>query len=166
VTRVSVEIIRVATQPEPPATRLTYRVRSHGDAPIWLVNDEWLIWHQDGSRIELSFARGRLQPGTHPFGYFDPTVTLLEPGAELTQEVVLRWPLALDRLWNTTSVASPTPGEYQVVVRVGYGLRPESEAPVLGESVEDPVLHWQQEAVSPAATMHIPPYPRADRGPV
>lgn len=161
-TNVSVEIVEVATRREPPETWLAYRVRNHADGPIWLVDDGWPIWRQDGPRIELSFARGRLQPGAQPFGYFPPTVARIEPGEEVTREVTLRWPLALDRLWNPASEATPPTGEYEVAVRVGYGSRLEPESPVLGQAVEDPVLRWQQEAVSPPAKMYVPPYPETD----
>ena len=161
-TEVSVEIVDVATRQQPPETRLAYRVRNHADAQIWLVDDGWPIWRRDGSQTELSFARGRLQPGAQPFGYFPPTVARIEPGEEVTREVTLRWPLTLDRLWNEASEAAPPPGGYDVVVRVGYGVRPEPESPVLGQAVEDPVLHWQREAVSSPAKLHVPPYPDAD----
>jgi len=148
---VSVEI--VAAEPR----ELRYGVRNEGDARVWVVDDGWLVWRQEGDRIELGFQRVRMRPGVEPFGYFNPQVAGLDAGAEVERTVALAWPQALDRMWNETAEAAPEPGEYEVAIRVGYGETPEPP-PVtrVGESVEAPVLGWQREAVSEPVRLAIP----------
>jgi hypothetical protein len=154
---VRVSIVRCnSSQGDPPETDLEYEVRNETPAPIWLVDDGWLIWRQEGQEIELSYARGKMRPGARVFGYFSPSVTKLEAGERATRSIPLTWPQPLGRLWNAESEAAPQPGAYRVSVRIGYGVTPEPEAPVLGEGVEAPVLRWQQEAVSDAVPMVIP----------
>ena len=150
-TRVTVEI----TAAEPREVR--YVVRNEGDVPVWVVDDGWLVWRQDGRRIELGFQRAPMQPGVEPFGYFDPQVVELVAGAELWRTVALAWPQRLDRMWNETAEAAPEPGEYELAVRAGYGETP-SPPPVteVGEAVEAPVLDWQHEAVSEPVPLTIP----------
>lgn len=155
---IAVAILSVATQTTPPATVVEYEVRNESGAPIWLVHDRWLIWRQDDSHIELSFKRGAMREGARVFGYFPPAVVKIESKARFSDTVELAWPLDLDPLWNTAAWARPKPGTYQVSVRVGYGLSAAPDAPSAGQSVETPVLRWQQEAVSPAVAMSVPEY--------
>jgi hypothetical protein len=152
---VTVRITRSTSHAAPPSTSLDFEVRNHGATAIWLVDDAWLIWRQQGSDIELSFARGRTQPGTQVFGYFPPSVEKVEPGASVVRTVRLTWPQRLDRLWNAQSQASPAPGEYNVSIRIGYGVTSEPDPPGL-EDVQAPVFRWQKEVVSPPAAMEVP----------
>ncbi len=145
---VTVEIVAAEGRPDPPGAELTYVVRNAGDAPAWVVDDGWLAWRQEDRRLELGYARVPMQPGVEPFGYFSPQVAPLAPGAELTRTVTLSWPQRLDGMWNAGPSAAPPPGEYTVVVRIGYGETPEPGPPAAGEGVESPVLAWQREAVS------------------
>jgi len=153
---VTVEIVAAERRTDPPGAELRYVVRAARDAPVWVVDDGWLVWSQRGRRIELGFQRAPLRPGVEPFGYFDPRVAELEPGGELARTVTLSWPQRLDGMWNAQDEAAPAPGEYEVVVRVGYG---ESEAPPpptrVGEGVEAPVLGWQREAVSEPVALTV-----------
>lgn len=153
-----VEIVRVESRTEPPATQVEYAVKNNSAGPVWVVNDNWLIWSQAGKTIELSFKRGRMRKGSQVFGYFPPAVIRVDPGSSIRARIDLAWPRYLDRLWNSESTAAPPPGEYDVRVRIGYGLTPGPEKLNPGESVEDPVFRWQKEAISPAFTMNIPPY--------
>jgi hypothetical protein len=155
---VEVAVTGNSTYEEPPRTRLDYQVSNSGDATVWVVDDGWLIWRQSGSNLQLSFARGRMRKGVEVFGYFPPVVATLEPGEAMTRTVELTWPLRLSRIWNPTSEVSPAPGEYQAMVEVGYGRSPQPDPPTLEESVEDPVLRWQHEAVSPPFVLLVPPY--------
>jgi|GEM_PF-4884222 len=155
---ISVTITRVLSQAEPSSTQLEYEVWNQTQAPIWLVSDDWLIWHQNSSQIELSYIRGKMQPGTQVFGYFPPSVLRIDPGRTVTQVVQLLWPQTLDRLWNVEEWATPLPGRYQIAVRVGYGLTPEPDAPKISEGVEAPIFRWQKEAVSQTVPMEVCPY--------
>ena len=158
---VTVVIVNVASQIEPPSTHLEFEVQNHSDAPIWLVDDGWLIWRQTGKEIELSYARGVMQPGTQVFGYFSPSVVKIDPGNRILHVVHLTWPQPLDRLWNAEPYATPTPGEYRVSVHVGYGVAPEPDLPSAGEGVESPIFRWQREASSESVSMQVPPYSQA-----
>jgi hypothetical protein len=155
---VEVKILKVSSQETPPSTHVEYQVSNHGDAPVWLVDDGWLIWNQDGERIELSFKRGKMRAGSQAFGYWPPATVMLNPGDQVSRPVELKWPQPLTRLWNDAELASPPPGRYQLSVRVGYGLTAEAEPPLLGEGVEATVFRWQREASSPAAPMTVPAY--------
>lgn len=155
---VTVEILRISSQTNPPSTQLEYRVSNETHAPIWLVEDGWLIWRQKGRAIELCYARGTMQPGSHVFGYFPPSVVQVKAGESVSHVIDLLWPQALDRLWNNTNIAAPPPGRYEVSVRIGYGETAEPDPPDLNESVEAPVLRWQKEAVSKAISFDVPPY--------
>lgn len=155
---VEAKILKVSSQETPPSTRLEYEVSNNGDAPVWLVDDGWLSWKQDGERVELSFKRGKMRPGSQVFGYFPPVTAKLYPGDRVSRSVELEWPQTLSRLWNDESLAAPPPGEYQVSVQVGYGLTAEAEPPLLGEGVEATVFRWQKEASSPAVSMTVPAY--------
>ncbi len=158
---VFVEIVSVESRDAPPSTLLVYEIRNSSAAPIWVVNDNWLIWNQTGRAIELSFKRGKMTKGSQVYGYFPPAVVRVDPGAGMRTAVSLEWPQSLDRLWNSERAAAPPPGEYAVNVRIGYGTTPEPDRPRLQESVEEPVFRWQKEAVSEQVKMTIPSYPRA-----
>ncbi len=153
---VAVEIVEAERREDPPGATLAYDVRNEGDATVWLVDDGWLVWREDGGRIELGFQRVPMQPGVQPFGYFDPRVVPIEPGGSLRRTVELSWPHRLDGMWNAQDEAAPAPGEYEVVVRVGFG---ESETPPpptrVGEGVEAPMLGWQREAVSEPVALTV-----------
>lgn len=153
--RVTVEI--VGLESTNTGAELRYTVRNDGDAMVWVVDDGWLVWRREGGRVELGFQRVLLRPGIEPFGYFNPQVAPLEPGAELTRTVSLTWPQTLDRMWNEEREVSLPPGEYEVAVRIGYG---ESERPPppqrVGEGVEAPVRAWQHEAVSEPVPLTVP----------
>ncbi len=153
--QVAVAVIPVSSRKEPPSSRVDYVVRNDGEVPVWLVDDGWLVWHRDGSHIELSLARAAMRKGAEVFGYFPPAVVQLDPGQAVSRTVELSWPQRLDRLWNDESEAAPPPGEYEVSVRVGYGVTPEPEPAGLDQGVEAPVLEWQREALSPAATLEV-----------
>jgi hypothetical protein len=156
---VSVTILAVVTEAgPPPSTMVRYEVRNHADAPLWLVDDQWLAWRRAGRRIELALNRVTMRPGTRVFGYFPPTVTALPAGGRVVRDVRLDWPQPLAPLWNTEARAAPPPGAYEVSVRIGYGPTQEPDAPRLGQSVEEPVLRWQREALSPPANLLVPPY--------
>lgn len=155
---IAVVILNVVTQATLAVTIVEYEVKNDGAVPIWLVHDGWLIWKQDGEHIELSFKRGAMRVGSQVFGYFPPAVVKVESEARFRETVELKWPFDLDPLWNTTVLARPAPGTYQVSVRVGYGLSAAPDAPTTGQSVEAPVLSWQQEAVSPTVSMIVPEY--------
>ncbi len=155
---VEVKILKVSSLEAAPSTHLEYQVSNDGDAPVWLVDDGWLIWKQTGDQVELSFQRGKMSAGSQVFGYFPPATVTLEPGDKVSRTVELNWPQPLDRLWNDEKLASPAPGQYQVSVRVGYGLTAAAEPPLLGEGVEATVFRWQKEVSSPAASMTVPAY--------
>jgi hypothetical protein len=155
---IQVEIIDAKSHEAPPRTLLEYEILAVGSHPVWLVDDGFLVWRQNGEEIELSVAREPLQPGAHPFGYFNPAVVKLQPGERVRRLIELRWPLSLARLWNEAGVAAPAPGRHQVRVRVGYGLTPSPDPPNAGESVEAPVRRWQREAISPPAEVEVPEY--------
>jgi hypothetical protein len=155
---VDVAVTAISVLEEPSRTQLDYEVRNTGDVSVWVVDDGWLVWRQSGVDIELSYARGRMRKGVEVFGYFPPVVAALDQDEAMTRTVELTWPLRLSSIWNTTSEARPAPGEYQATVRVGYGWSPDPDPPKLGESVEDPVLRWQQEAISPPFVLLVAPY--------
>ncbi len=155
---VAVVITQVTSQTMPSTSRVEYEVRNTTSAPIWLVNDGWLIWRQEGTQIELSYVRGAMRPGSQVFGYFLPSVIRIEPGDSLPLAADLNWPYRLDLLWNTERRAAPLPGDYQISVRVGYGLTPVPDDSGLDESVEAPVLRWQKEAVSQPVPIKVPFY--------
>jgi hypothetical protein len=155
---VTVLIVMVTSRPDPPSSRVDYLVRNDSAAPVWLVDDGWLIWRRNGTRIELSFARGRMRPGAQVYGYFPPAVASLPPATHLARGVDLSWPLELDRLWNAERFAAPPPGDYQLTIRIGYGDTPAPDAPSVGEGVELSMLRWQREAVSGPTTITVPRY--------
>lgn len=142
-------------QERPGAAQLRYVASNDAGEPVWVVDDGWLAWRQDGDRIELVYARVPMARGTHPFGYFPPQTVELAAGASLERDVSLAWPQPLSRLWNDRAEADPEPGAYTVAVRVGYGETPEPAPPELGGSVEEPVLAWQREAVSEAVPLTV-----------
>ena len=161
---VVVDISSVTSAVHPPATEIVYAVRNAGARPVWLVDDGWLVFRQEGDRIELSFARGRLRTGVQVYGYFAPTVVRLDPGEIADRRFTLTWPLALNRMWNAERTASPTPGEYRLSVRVGYGTTPQAGPPELGEGVDGGIHRWQRSAVSAPVTVRIPAYQRSTSG--
>lgn len=144
--KVTVEITDVSD--EGTSTAITYLVTNHFTFPIWLVNDEWFIWNQTNSELEISFARGRMQRGAQVFGYFPPETIEIPPSGRQEKRFTLHWPQRLSRIWNAVEIAERPPGRFRLSVRVGYGLTPAPKPSKLGEGVETPVLLWQKEAVS------------------
>jgi hypothetical protein len=157
--KVVVSIVAAIVQERPPAWHLEYEVRNQGRTAIWLVVDESLVFRQVGRHIELSYARTKMQPGAQAFGYFDPEVLAIPPGASVRRSVEISWPSRLSDLWNDKREAKPPPGEYEVSVRVGVASTAAPPSPKVGEGVEAAVLRWQEEAVSPPVRIKIPPYP-------
>jgi hypothetical protein len=160
---VHVKVTQTTTARRPPSTKVKFVVSNRGTAPIWLVDDGWPIWKQRGRLLEVSLARGKMQPGAQAYGYFDPVVTKIGPGKHATRTVELAWPLPLSRLWNAMAQATPEPGDYRFRIRVGYGLKAKPDRVRLGEEIEAPVLRWQQEAVSDPHSLIVPPYDIAAR---
>lgn len=155
---VLVSIVSVIVNVSPPAWYLEYEVRNLGRVIVWLVIDENLVFRRDDSRIELSYARGKMQPGAQVFGYFDPKVVKIPPGGSLRQTVKIAWPCSLSDIWNAEREATPPPGEYEVSVRIGFASTAAPKPPKVDESVEAPVLRWQKETVSPSVRIVIPSY--------
>ena len=163
---VLVSIVSANVRESPPAWLLDYEVRNESRAAVWLVVDESLGFRREGSRIELSYARGPMQAGAQPFGYFDPEVAELPAGGSVRRHLEIPWPSPLSTLWNEQRAAAPPPGEYEVSVRIGYAGTPSPEPPRDGESVEAPVLRWQRTAESPPVRIAVPAYaPSGERGP-
>ncbi len=152
-----VSIAAAIVQASPPAWHLDYDVRNQGTAAIWLVVDENLVvrWHD--RRIELSYARSKMQPGVTVFAYFDPATVKIPPNASLRQSVNIRWPCHLSDLWNPVREVAPAHGDYEVTVRIGFARTPAPLHSNPGEDVEEAVLRWQKEAVSVPVQMTIPP---------
>jgi hypothetical protein len=155
---VSVSIVSAVVQVRPPAWHLEYDVHNQGRDMIWLVVDESLVLRIDGARIELSYSRGKMQPGVQVFGYFNPKVIKIPPGESLRRSAEIAWPCRLSDIWNAQREATPPPDEYDVSVRVGFASTAEPDPPEVGEDVETPVLRWQKEAASPPIRIAIPPY--------
>jgi hypothetical protein len=155
---VEVKITGISNKVDPPGSEIEYEVRNDTERPIWVVDDGWLTWRQDGQELELSYARGKMRQGAQVFGYFVPVVVKLDPGSSIMRTAHLKWPQSLDRLWNLEPQAAPAPGDYRISVRIGYGVTAEPDSPRLGEDVETPVLRWQREAVSTPVTINVPPY--------
>jgi hypothetical protein len=135
---------------------VTFEVVNDGASPIWLVVDPWFVWHQRGRAITLSFARGRLQAGAVPFGYFNPEVQKLGAGERWNRSVPLSWPLSLSGLWNQADEAMPKPGEYDLRIEVGFGRTPHPPDPSGTSDVEQDVLTWQTKAQSASASICLP----------
>jgi hypothetical protein len=154
---VLVSIVSASVTVSPPAWNIEYEVHNSGQPEVWLVVDESLTLRRKNNHIELSYARGKMQPGVQVFGYFDPKVVKLSPGESLRRFVNIAWPCHLSDIWNDERVSTPPFGIYKVTVRVGFALTaaPELEG---SESVEGSVLRWQMEAVSPSFQMEIPQY--------
>lgn len=152
---VSVESARV--QADPPAWHIEYSVHNSGQNFLWLVVDESLVLRQNGARIELSYARARMQPGVAVFGYFNPKVIELPPDGTVRNSIHITWPCQLSDIWNPAREIAPPPGKYEVSVRVGFASTAEPGPPKVGEDVEAAVLRWQKEATSPPVIMEIPP---------
>jgi hypothetical protein len=145
--RASVTI--AAIDSEPLRWRLAYDVANGSAADIWLVDDGELAFSREGDRIELSYAREPLRPGTSVFGYFAPRTRRIAAGATERVAVELQWPLPLSDLWNPEHRAELPAGRYEVVVAVGVAASPDPPEPKLGDAVETPVLQWQRKIVSP-----------------
>jgi hypothetical protein len=96
------------------------------------------------------------------FGYFDPEVVALAPGASERRSVEVKWPSRLSDLWNEQPVAAPPPGEYDVTVRVGYATTASPPAAAAGEHVEAAVLRWQRTAASQPVRIAVPQYTSAE----
>ncbi len=156
--KVLVSIASALVNVDLSAWHLEYDVRNLGRVVIWLVVDESLVLRRDDAHIELSYARGKMQPGVHVFGYFNPKVVKISPGESLRQSVEITWPCRLSDIWNAEREATPPPGEYEVSVRVGFASTAAPKPPKVGEDVEVPVLRWQKETVSPPVRIAIPPY--------
>jgi hypothetical protein len=153
-----VDIVSVTNSAQPPRTEIVYSVRNAGAQPAWLVDDGWLVFHQNDGRIEVSFARAPLQKGVQIFGYFAPTVARLDAGETTDRHFSFTWPMSLDRTWNADRIAAPRPGQYQLSVQVGYGTTPRADDPKRGEDVDGGVQRWQHLSVSAPATLIVPPY--------
>lgn len=156
--KVSVSISSAISQTNPPAWRLEYEVRNQGQEDVWLIVDESLVFRRDGARIELSYARGKMEPGVKVFGYFDPKVVKIPPAGSQRRSVEISWPCRLSDIWNVETEAMPPSGEYEVSVRVGFASTATPEPVQVGEAVEASVLRWQKEAVSPPVRITIPVY--------
>ncbi len=161
---VVVTILNAATQLAPPSSRVEYEVHNGGEAPIWLVDDDWLIWNRQGKEIELSFKRGTMRVGAQVYGYFPPAVFQLRPGQTTARVFELQWPQRLDRLWNSELWAAPPAGRYKLSVSVGYGVTPAPGTPALGQGVEAVVLNWQRVAVSEPVPIQVPPHEKPAEG--
>ena len=155
---VTVEIVDVISGLAPPTTAVTYEVRNTGSAPVWLVDDGWLVWRQAENRIELSFARATMRPDAQPVGYFDPDVAEIPPGSALRRRASLQWPQKLSTLWNAEPYAAPAPGRHSLSVSVGYGLTPEPSELADDPDVEGDVLRWQRVVASTPVTAVVPDY--------
>jgi hypothetical protein len=153
--QVDVAIAKTDSRRDPPGLDIFYQVTNSGPDPIWLVNDGWIIWSQSGGRIEISLARGKMNPASAVFGYFVPATVEIPSGSTRAGSLALDWPLKLDRLWNREESVRLPPGHYDFVLRVGYGITPFPDDPVLGEGVESPVLRWQKEAVAAAVSVEV-----------
>jgi hypothetical protein len=153
---VTVVILALTALPDGRGVEIEYQVRNRSRASIWLVDDGFLSWHQSGAELELSYARERMRPGAQPFGYYDPKVVELAPGARLNRKVQLTWPQPLDRLWNPVKEGELTPGEHPLKIKIGYGHSSKPPDPKLHEGVEAPVLRWQNVASSAAVTLKVP----------
>jgi hypothetical protein len=153
---VTVVIVAVAALADHSGVEVEYEVRNGTRAPIWLVDDGFLAWHESGERLELSYARELMQPGAKPFGYFVPKVARVQAGTSVRRKVQLAWKQRLDRLWNRAREATLAPGEHALTVKIGYGARERPDDPTVGEGVEAPVLRWQHVAVSPSVTLRVP----------
>ena len=156
--KVLVSIVSAIVQMGGPAWHLTYEVRNLSEAVIWLVVGESLVFRRDYAHIELSYAREKMQPDVHVFGYFNPDVVKIQPSGSLRQSVEITWPCHLSDIWNAEREATPPPGEYDVSVRVGFALTDTPKLPKVGENIETPVLRWQKVTVSPPVRIAIPPY--------
>lgn len=159
-----VDIASVTSTTQPPATEVVYKVRNTDMQPVWMVDDGWLIFRQDGDLIEVSFARGRLRKGVQVFGYFAPAVLRLNPSEQVERHFTLTWPLELDRMWNVDRIAAPTPGKHRLSIRVGYGITPQADEPKSGKSVDGPIDRWQRLGQSAPVTFRIPAYEGSTSG--
>lgn len=139
-----------------PGLAVTFEVHNGGEDPVWVVDEDELVWSRADDRIELSYARAPMDEGAEPFGYFHPAVSELGAGESLRRTVRLSWPLELNPLWNDHFEVDPSPGHYDLRVRIGYGLSPEPESADLDEDVEAPVLRWQRESVSDPVEIRVP----------
>jgi hypothetical protein len=146
----------------PPSWHLEYDVRNAGHAVLWLVVEESLVLERVDAKIELSYARGEMRPGVQVFGYFDPKVEMVLPGASLRRSVEIRWPCPLSDIWNSEREAAPPPGDYEVSIKIGFAPTAEPETPGVGESIEAPVLRWQRTTISAPIRLAVPPYKPAD----
>ncbi|MFZ1218003.1 MAG: hypothetical protein WAO00_01860 [Chthoniobacterales bacterium] len=140
----------------PPAWHIEYSVHNQGTAFLWLIVDESLVFRRDGSRVELCYARARMQPNVKVFGYFNPDVIEIPAGETVRQAVEIIWPCRLSGIWNSEREANLPPGKYEVSVRIGFASTVAPEPPTVGEDVESPVLRWQEEATSSPVTLEIP----------
>lgn len=148
--------VQTAEATAEPGLEVVFEVHNGGEDPVWVVDEDELVWSREGDRIELSYARAPMDEGVEPFGYFEPAVSEVGAGESLRRTVSLRLPLELNPLWNDNFEVDPPPGRYDLRVRIGYGHSPEPESPDLDEAVEAPVLRWQREAVSDPVGVRVP----------
>ena len=153
-----VTIVSAVVRVNPPSWHLVYDVRNAEQAVLWLVDQESLVLRREDAKIELSYAREEMRPGVQVFGYFDPRVEMLLPGASLRRSVEIVWPCPLSDIWNNEREAAPPPGEYEVSIRIGFAPTAAPEPPDVGESVEAPVLRWQRTTSSAPVRIAIPSY--------
>jgi hypothetical protein len=145
---VTVEVVKVTNQDDASRTVIEFLVTNRMSSPIWLVDEEWFIWKRSGAEIEISLARAPMRSGVQVFGYFNPQVMKMEPRIKIKKTIELKWPQALNQIWNEKPQAERPIGRCKLSVRIGYGLVPSPNAPNLDEGVEAPVFRWQREAVS------------------
>ena len=153
--QVDVVIGKTDSRRDPPVLDISYNVSNSSPDPIWMVSDGWIVWSRIGGRIEISLARGKMNPASAVFGYFVPATVQIPSGSTRAGSLALHWPLELDRLWNREGTVRPPPGRYDFTLRIGYGTTPVPDDPVLGESVESPVLRWQKQALSDPVSAEV-----------
>jgi hypothetical protein len=140
---------------DPSRWHLEYSVHNSGETLLWLVVDENPAYQCNGYEMELGHARTHLQSVVRVYGYFTPKVVLLPSSQSWQRSLQITWPCQLSDLWSATREAAPTPGDYTVSVRVGYGLTAAPKGSREAESVEAPVLRWQQTVASPPVRMSV-----------
>jgi hypothetical protein len=151
-------INKVTVTERPPTWLVEYQVQNASKKVLWLIVEESLTYRLVGRHLELSYARSKMQPGTQPFGYFDPQTTSILPGRIITKRFEIAWPLRLSNLWNADSYAAPLPGAYKFSLKLGVATE---ERPDSGDddiNVEDCVLLWQKTVSSPEVETSVPNY--------
>lgn len=152
---VEVTIVKADPRRDPPGLDISWNVFNGRPDPIWLVNDGWIVWNESPGWIEISLARVKMNPASAVFGYFVPSTAEIPSGSSRSGSLALSWPLELDRLWNRTASVHPPAGRYVFALRIGYGATPFPDDPLPGESVESPVLRWQEESLSAPISVDV-----------